>query len=411
MDDSFDAMLSRFAEVAVKVGVGLLPGQKLMIRSPLEAAPLARKLAEEAYKAGSRFVTVNWLDEQVALARYKYAPRDSFEEFDAWRVDGLVRAIDEGTGVLNISADNPTLLKDQDPELIRKTSQTASRYTKPYIERITSFAVNWCIVPAATPAWASQIFPALTQEEQMKKLWDAIFEVTRMNEKDPVAAWKAHTASLQERVNFLNARRYKALHFKGPGTDLIVGLADGHLWAGGAGKAKNGSTCIPNMPTEEVFTTPHRSYVEGYVTSTKPLSLHGNLIEGIRVRFEQGKAVEIGADKGETVLKNLLDTDEGAKRLGEVALVPHSSPVSKSGILFYDTLFDENAASHIAFGRAYDECLEGSTELSAGQKATKGFNDSLIHTDWMIGSGQVDVDGISQNGQVEPLMRAGEWVS
>ncbi|GIW35006.1 MAG: aminopeptidase [Meiothermus sp.] len=410
MSASFEEKLRRFAEVAVKVGVGLQPGQKLFVNANIEALPLTRLVVEEAYKAGSRLVVTQLYDEQLNLARYRHAPRDSFQEYAAFMVEARLKALDEGYAWLSILADDPEILRGQDPELIRQVSQTAARFSKPFSERISGFATNWCIIGAASPRWAQLVFPNTPPSRQMQQLWEAIFKVSRVDQADPIAAWKAHTDNLERRVQQLNARRYAALHFRGPGTDLYVGLAEGHVWAGGAGQAQNGARCIPNMPTEEVFTTPHRERVEGWVQSTKPLSLHGNLLEGIRVRFAQGRVVEAQAEKGQEILQHLLQTDEGAQRLGEVALVPHSSPISQTGLLFYEALYDENAASHIALGASYDECLEGGHGLTPEQKRAAGANDSLIHIDWMIGSEHVDVDGITPSGLAEPLMRGGEWV-
>lgn len=410
MSAGFEEKLRRFAEVAVRVGVGLQKGQKLFVNANIEALPLTRLVVEEAYKAGSRLVVTQLYDEQLNLARYRHAPRDSFQEYAAFMVEARLKALDEGYAWLSILADDPEILRGQDPELIRQASQTAARFSKPFSDRISGFATNWCIIGAASPRWAQLVFPNDPPAQQMERLWEAIFKVSRVDQPDPVAAWMAHAENLERRVQQLNAKRYAALHFRGPGTDLRVGLADGHLWAGGAGRAQNGARCIPNMPTEEVFTTPHRERVEGWVRSTKPLSLHGNLLEGIRVRFEQGQVVEAQADRGQEILQHLLETDEGARRLGEVALVPHSSPISQTGLLFYEALYDENAASHIALGASYDECLEGGHELTPEQKRAAGANDSMIHIDWMIGSEHIDVDGITQSGRAEPLMRGGEWV-
>jgi aminopeptidase len=242
------------------------------------------------------------------------------------------------------------------------------------------------------------------------RLWDAIFAVCRVDAPDPVEAWLRHDAQLEQRARMLNEKRFAALHFRGPGTDLHVGLADDHLWLGGGTTARNGIRCIPNMPTEEVFTTPHKDRVHGHVRSTKPLSYQGMLIENIEVRFENGRIVQASATQGEGILRSMIDTDEGARRLAEVALVPHSSPISKSGLLFWNTLFDENAASHIALGQAYSTCIRGGDNLDSAQLAGKGANSSLIHVDWMIGSGEMDVDGVAVHGSSEPLMRRGEWI-
>ena len=236
------------------------------------------------------------------------------------------------------------------------------------------------------------MFPEDAPDAAMDKLWEAIFETTRINQQDPVGAWKTHDADLQMRAARLNEKRYAALRYRGPGTDFLLGLADDHVWMGGGTTAGNGLYCIPNMPTEEVFSMPHKERAEGTVTATKPLSHQGTMIEGIQVRFEKGCIVEAHATRGEEVLKKLIETDDGARRLGEVALVPHSSPIAHSGMLFYNTLFDENAASHIALGQAYTSCVRDGDKLTPEQLAAKGANDSLIHVDWMIGSGQIDVD-------------------
>ncbi|MFL6427105.1 MAG: aminopeptidase, partial [Acidobacteriaceae bacterium] len=306
---------------------------------------------------------------------------------------------------------NPALLAKEDPEKVGRANRAFSKASRPAMELITRHAINWTIVAAATPAWAASVFPGETKKVAMTKLWDAIFAASRVDAPDPVAAWRAHDEGLRKRAGLLNERRYSTLHFRGPGTDLRVGLADDHVWMGGGTTAGNGLACIPNIPTEEVFTTPHCQRVEGTVTSTKPLSYQGTLIAGIQVRFECGRVVESHASRGEAVLRKMLDTDEGASRLGEVALVPHSSPIAASGLLFSNTLFDENAASHIALGQAYSTCIRGGDAMNAAALAEKGANDSLIHVDWMIGSGEIDLDGITADNNPEPLMRKGEWVS
>jgi len=293
---------------------------------------------------------------------------------------------------------------------VSRANRAMSKAYRPALELITRHEINWTIVACATPAWAAAVFPDLPGEEALARLWKAIFAASRADVSDPVAAWKEHDAKLHASSSRLNQKRYSALHFKGPGTDLRVGLADDHLWLGGGTMAGNGRYCIANMPTEEVFTTPHKDRVEGTVTSTKPLSHQGTLIEGISVRFQGGKIVEAHAAKGGQVLQRMIETDEGARRLGEVSLVPHSSPIASSGLLFLNTLFDENAACHIALGQAYSTCLKDGDTLTPEQLAARGANSSLIHVDWMIGSNRIDVDGITSAGKAEPVMRAGEWV-
>jgi aminopeptidase len=321
----------------------------------------------------------------------------------------MAKAYRGGAARLAIGGDNPTLLAGQDPDRVARANRARSVAYRPALELITNFAVNWSIVSYATPAWAALVFPELPAQEAVARLWDAIFAASRVDAPDPVAAWAVHNAALHARTARLNGKRYDALHFRGPGTDLRVGLADGHLWLGGAEPARNGIVCNPNIPSEEVFTTPHLGRVEGHVRSTKPLSYQGTLIEDIAVRFEAGRIVDASARTGEAVLKRVLETDAGAAMLGEVALVPHSSPISASGLLFQNTLFDENAASHIALGQCYSNCLAGGETMSKEQLAAIGANESLIHIDWMIGSDQIDIDGVTKEGAVEPLMRGGEW--
>lgn len=403
--------LDRLAQVAVHVGLGLKHGQELIMTAPLEAAPLARRITEHAYKAGASLVSTIFSDEESTLARYRFAPQETFDAATGWLFDGMAAAYKAGAARLAISGENPNLLSGQDPERVARANRARSKAYLPAMQHIVGFDINWTIVSAATPSWARTVFPDLPEEEAVAKLWDAIFAASRVDTPDPIAAWRAHDATLHARSTHLNRRRYAALHFKGPGTDLKVGLADDHEWAGGACEAKNGVTCNANIPTEEVFTTPHKDRVEGTVSSTKPLSYQGTLIQDIKVRFEQGRIVEATARTGADVLRKVLETDEGAARLGEVSIVPHSSPISASGLLFYNTLYDENAACHIALGQCYQKCFVNGAALSEEEVTAKGGNKSLIHIDWMIGSGEVDVDGLLPDGSAEPILRRGEWVA
>ncbi len=408
---SFAEKLDRFAKVAVHVGLNLQPGQELLISASTDMLPLVRLVTEHAYKAGARLVTTLYGDDEAAIARYKFAPDASFDHAAQWLADGVASAFSSGAARLALAGSNPALLAGQDPAKVSRANIAASKANKPAMELITRHAINWSILASATPAWAKLVFPDLPPAEAVEKLWDAIFTASRVTGEDPVADWKAHSAEIHKRVAYLNEKRFQALRFHSADglTDLTVGLADDHLWAGGGGPSGNGVSCNPNIPTEECFTTPHKDRVEGFVRASKPLSHQGSLIEGIRCRFEAGRIVEAKASSGEDVLNRLISTDEGARRLGEVALVPHSSPIAQSGILFWNTLFDENAASHIALGQAYATCLIGGKNMDEQSLAGKGANASLIHVDWMIGSDKMHVDGIGQDGTCEPLMRAGEW--
>jgi aminopeptidase len=406
----FDRNLDRLAETAVRIGLGLAPGQELVMTATLDAVPLARRITEHAYKAGASLVTTLFADEESSLLRFRHGSDAAFDSAASWLYEGMAQAYRKGAARLAIAGNDPSLLSNEDPEKVSRVNRAMSQAYRPALELIVRHDINWTIVACATPAWAAAVFPGLPQHEAMARLWDAIFAASRANQPDPVTAWKEHDANLHARADRLNQKRYSALHFRGPGTDLRVGLADDHLWLGGGTMAHNGRYCIPNIPTEEVFTTPHKDRTEGKVTSTKPLSYQGALIEGISVQFQSGKIVQAHAAKGEHVLQKMIDTDEGGRRLGEVALVPHSSPIASSGLLFKNTLFDENAACHIALGQAYSTCLKNGDSLTPEQLAARGANSSLIHVDWMIGSNRIDVDGVTADGRAEPLMRSGEWV-
>jgi aminopeptidase len=401
--------LERLAETAVKVGLRLQPGQDLYLTAPVAALPLARAIADEAYKAGTGLVTPIFSDEEIALSRFRFAADGSFDRAPGWLYEGVAKAFDANTARLAIVGEDPMLLAEADPAKVARANKANSIAYQPALEKIAGFDINWNIVAYPSASWAKRVFPKDDDDIAVGKLAEAIFAASRVDSDDPVAAWTAHNLALSRRTEWLNGKKFRALHYSGPGTDLTIGLADGHDWQGGAATAKNGITCNPNIPTEEVFTTPHARRVEGHVVSTKPLSYQGTLIDGIAVRFEAGRIVEAKAQRGEEVLKKVLDTDEGAGRLGEVALVPHSSPISKSGLMFFNTLFDENAACHIAIGQCYAKCFVDGDKLTSEEIAARGGNKSMIHIDWMIGSEMIDIDGLGANGDRTPVFRKGEW--
>ena len=379
------ASLDKLAELAIKTGVALQPQQDLLISAPIESLPLVRRLCIHAYRAGAGIVTPLFTDPEIILARYEHASDNSFDASAYWLFNGMGEAFDNNTARLAIVGDDPMLLSKQDPEKVGRVNKANSLASKPTRERITRFDINWNIISWPGLAWAQRMFPELLASEAQSKLAEAIFLASRVDQKDPIASWKEHNINLRVKSDWLNGQDFKALHFFGPGADLTVGLADGHEWMGGASMAKNGVTCNPNIPSEEVFTTPHALKVEGYVRSTKHLSHQGTLIDEIEVRFEAGRIIDAKASKGEKVLLKVLDSDEGARRLGEVALVPDNSPISQSGLLFYNTLFDENAASHIALGQCYSKCFRNGGNLSKEEVKSRGGNSSIIHIDWMIG--------------------------
>ncbi len=403
-------LLDGLAELAVKVGLNLQPEQDLVMTAPVSALPLVRAIARVAYQSGAGLVTPLLSDRDVTLARFAHGHEQSFDHAPGWLYDGMAQAFDKGAARLALVGEDPLLLAEQDAALVGRANRANARAYRPALAAISGFHINWSILSCPTPDWAQRIFPDLPPEEALAKLAEAIRVTARLDHADPVAAWEAHNAELAKRCGMLNDARFDALHFRAPGTDLRVGLAEGHYWQGGASEARNGVRCNPNIPTEEVFTTPHAARVDGYVRATKPLSHQGSLLEEIEMRFESGRAVSARAARGEDVLRDMLATDDGAARLGEVALVPHSSPVSQTGLLYFNTLFDENAASHIAMGQCYASCFEGGDSLSKEQIAAQGGNESLIHVDWMIGSAQMDVDGLREGSEPVALMRSGEWV-
>jgi len=403
--------IDKLANLAVKRGVGLQKGQNLLITAPIESLPLVRKIAEHAYKEGASIVTPLFTDSDITLSRFKYAPDESFDSATDWLFNGMGEAFDNNTARMAIAGDDPMLLSQMDPDKVSRANKAMAKAYKPARERITEFKINWNIVSWPGSAWASRVFPDLPVEEAIVKLADAIFDASRASLEDPIQAWDDHNEQLRIKTDWLNEKNFAALQYNGPNTNLRVGLADEHEWMGGASKAQNGIICNPNIPSEEVFTTPHAYKVDGTVSSTKPLSYQGTLIDNIKVTFKDGKIIEAHASRGEEVLQKVLKSDEGSSRIGEVALVPHSSPISQSGIIFYNTLFDENAASHIALGQCYSKCFKGDLDLSKEEIAKRGGNSSMIHIDWMIGSDQIDVDGIDQTGNQVPIFRKGEWVN
>ena len=408
----FAEKLDRFARLAVSVGLNLQPGQELLISATTEMLPLVRLITAHAYQAGALLVTTFLSDDDSVLARYEHASDASFDHAATWLANGIADAFRSGAARLALAGSNPALLAGQDPARVSRANIAGSKANKPAMELITRHSINWSILAAATPAWAALVFPGEPAETAVPRLWDAIFTASRATSADPVAAWKEHSQHLHGRVAFLNEKRFHALRFHSEdgATDLTVGLADDHLWAGGGAEGGNGIFCNANIPTEECFTTPHKDRVDGHVRASKPLSHQGTLIEEITCTFVAGKITKATASAGEDVLNRLISTDEGARSLGEVALVPHSSPIAQSGILFWNTLFDENAASHIALGQAYATCLKEGEHMDEPTLAAHGANSSLIHVDWMIGSAHMNVDGLAPDGTAQPLMRLGEWV-
>jgi aminopeptidase len=407
--------LRKYAEAIVKVGLNLRAGQRLIItnsvaRGVLPAGrALVHEVAKAAYAAGARFVDVIWGDEEMLRIRLKNAPADSFNEYPKWHVNGIMDMFERGDALLSIYANDPNAFNGLDSERLGAMQKGHLENYSPVSTLVSRNAVNWCVVASSAPAWAAKIFPDLDSEAAEEKLWQAIFETTRATEPDPVAAWNEHIINLRKRADYMQAKKYSALHYKSDKTDFTLGLPNGHKWISAQSLAENGVVFTANMPTEEIFTLPDRQHADGTVQATFPLSYGGSLIEDFSVTFENGKVVKVNAKKNEAILQKLVDTDEGSTRLGEVALVPASSPIARRGHLFYNTLFDENASCHIAIGRAYRFTLIGGEELTEEEFNSAGGNTSITHVDFMIGSPQMDIDGIKEDGTREPVMRSGEW--
>ncbi len=409
MTVNFQEKLLNYAELAVKVGVNLQKGQFLYISASTDTLEFVRVVTKVAYEAGAKQVFVDFTDDQITRLRYELAPNDSFDFFPSWKVQEREWLAEQGAAFMSIVSQSPDLLKGIQPSRIATFQKAAGTALSKYRQYVQSDKIAWTVIAHPSADWAAKVFPDLPREKQVDALWEAIFKATRADAENPIAAWKTHNEILHEKVDYLNAKKYKKLHYTAPGTDLTIELPAGHLWCGAGSINEKGDAFMANMPTEEVFTVPHKTGVNGYVSSTKPLSYGGNIIDQFKVTFEQGRIVAVEAQEGEEVLRNLVETDEGSHYLGEVALVPHHSPISNSGLLFFNTLFDENASNHLAIGSAYAFCLEGGKKMSREELLDNGLNQSITHVDFMIGSANMDIDGITEDGKVEPIFRQGNW--
>jgi aminopeptidase len=405
----FQKNLEKYAELAVKVGVNVQKAQKLVINATLDSAELVRLVVKQAYEVGAKDVVVNWNDDAVSRTKYDLAPDEVFTEYPEWRAKETEDMASKGAAFMSIISTSPDLLKGVSPERIATYQKAAGKALANYRKMIQSDKVSWTVIAAASPAWAAKVFPNEPAENQVTMLWDAIFKATRVDTENPVEAWKKHDENLHEKVHYLNEKHYAKLHYQAPGTDLTIELPKNHLWVGAGSINEQGNEFMANMPTEEVFTVPFKTGINGTVSSTKPLSYGGNIIDRFSLTFENGKIVDVKAEEGEEILRHLVETDEGSHYLGEVALVPYNSPISQSNILFFNTLFDENASNHLAIGSAYAFCIEGGKKMSSDELKENGLNESITHVDFMIGSEQMDIDGITADGKAEAVFRGGNW--
>ncbi|PQE38324.1 aminopeptidase [Enterococcus faecalis] len=408
--ENFNENLKKYARLIAETGVNVQDNHTVVLQISVDQAPLARLITEEAYRLGAAEVIVQWSDETIQREFLAHAATDRIENVPQYKIDQTDDWIAKGASRISVVSSNPDALAGVDAQRVA-TFQAANGKAFVNLRKATQAnKVSWTVVAAASEGWAAKVFPELaTSEEQVDALWNEIFKTTRIYEENPVIAWDIHDKKLQEKAVELNEQQFTALHYTAPGTDLTIGLPKNHLWEGAGSYNARGEEFMANMPTEEVFTAPDSRRVDGYVSSTKPLSYAGTIISGMKFTFKDGKVVDFSAEQGEEALKNLLAIDEGAKHLGEVALVPDPSPISQSGLIFYNTLFDENASNHLAFGSAYAFNLQGGTEMSEEELAEAGLNRSQTHVDFMVGSDKMNIDGIKEDGTIVPVFRNGDW--
>jgi len=410
MDSIFQQLFNKYARLVVKTGVNIQPGQVLVISSPIECAEFARSMAEAAYLEGARDVVMKWNDELSSKLRYLHAPEDVFEQFPQWEKELYLLNANNNAAFISIAASDPELMRDVEAERLSKASRSRSTALREYYDRIISNRNTWCVASVPTVSWARKVFPGVDADTAVEKLWNLIFQAVRVDAEDPVAAWDIHKNQLKQRLDFLNASKFKMLHYQNSaGTDLTIELPEEHIWLGGADKTPEGVEFIANMPTEEVFTLPFKYGVNGRVVSTMPLNYLGKLIENFSFTFKDGKVVEMKAEKEYDALKKMLETDENSAYLGEVALVPYHSPISNTKVLFYNTLFDENASCHLALGEAYPVCLKNGENMTKDELEKAGVNSSLNHEDFMIGSEDLNITGVTAEGKKVPIFVNGNW--
>lgn len=406
---SFNTKLLKYAELAVKVGVNIQKGQYLYISCSTDNLKLAQIITKIAYKNGAKQVFVDLSDDELVRARYEGAPKDSFDFFPPWKVQEREWLVEHGAAFLSISSQNPDLLKGIERDRIMAFQKASGKALANYYQSLQSDKFSWSVIAAPSKTWAAKVFPHLQEEQQMDALWEAIFAATRIDVEHSIEAWHAHDQELHSKADYLNGKQYKSLHYTAPGTDLTIELPTHHVWTGGSSINTQGQAFMANMPTEEIFTAPLKTGVNGYVSSTKPLSYGGNIIDHFTLTFKDGRIIDVKAEQGQEILASLIETDEGAHYLGEIALVPHQSPISQSNLLFYNTLFDENASNHLAIGSAYAFCIEGGKEMTSEELSAHGLNQSLTHVDFMIGSDKMNIAGITHDDQIDPIFRDGNW--
>lgn len=407
---NMEEKLREYAKLLIEVGLNVQKGQTLVLTCPVDCAYFARLCASAAYDVGCREVVLRWRDDALNRERYLRADDAVFDEFPLWQQQMMNGYAESGAAFLSIAASDPEALRGVDPERLARASRAESAI-RPYMDAIMSNSCPWCVASVPIPSWAKKVFPGRSESEAMEKLWEAIFAAVRIGGTgDAVARWREHVALLRARVEKLNALHFTSLHYQNSlGTDLTICLPEKHLWSGGSCNCKAGVPFVANMPTEEVFTAPLREGMDGIVYAAMPLVHNGNIIENFHFVIRGGKIVEVHAETGEDILKSAIGEDEGASYFGEVALVPYDSPISNQKLLFYNTLFDENAACHLAFGEAYPECVEGGEEMSREELRAAGLNDSNTHVDFMIGTDDLSITGTTADGREVQVFENGNF--
>ncbi|MEK5406529.1 aminopeptidase [Paenibacillus sp. FSL W8-0439] len=406
---TFESLLEQYAELVVRVGVNIQPGQALLVTAPLETVEFTRLIVSKAYEAGAKYVQVEFEDDSITRSRFEHGDEASFNYYPAWKAEMMEKFAEEGGATLTIKVPNPDLYQGIDPEHVSRATKAAATAREGYAHYTRNAKISWCLIKAPTKAWADKVFADIAEEDRIRVMWDTIFQMNRVDGSDPIQNWQGHLNNLEQLQNKLNHKNYKSLHYRAPGTDLKIELAERHIWRGGGGENAQGIYTVANMPTEEVFTMPKRTGVNGHITSTMPLNLNGQLVDRITFTFKDGKVTEYTAESGEQHLTHLLATDEGACYLGEVALVPYDSPISNLNRIFYNTGIDENASCHLALGSAYPFNIENGTQMNREELLENGANVSLTHVDFMIGSAELDIDGELQDGSTEAVFRKGNW--
>ena len=407
MNKSF---LIKYASLAVNIGVNIQKDNILVISSPIETAEFARLITEEAYKSGAKDVIVHYGDQKLTKIKLENSSLETISNIPEWQAESYNYYARQEACFISISASDPEGLKGVPVEKIGASQKARTSALKEYFDNSMSNKCRWCVLSVPTLSWAKKVFPKVSDDEAMESLWDVIFKTVRVDTENPVNAWKKHNAYLEEKIKFMNNNNFKSVHLKSAnGTDLNIELPEGHIWAGGSEGDVNGIPFNANIPTEEVFTLPKKTGVNGIVYSSKPLSYGGNLIDNFSITFKDGKAIDFTAETGYDVLKQMLESDEGAKYLGEVAFVPYNSPISNSKLIFFNTLFDENAACHLAFGRAYESCVKDADKYSEEELEKIGVNNSVIHVDFMIGTSDLEITGINKNGEAIQIFSNGNW--